>query len=207
MVHLFHGHLWPLSSLEAKTESDYDELNEKRLLCTVFIHKNLSYLQLWLPYLPYLDTSTPYHSCPKIWTRTIYRLMLCLKNYWKSGKQCGPWWDATFCGISSGSTLFAQACLSEYIAPDKRAILINTFLLLQQHNICASTWQNLQNGMCTQQRLRSASASAHSDQSSLSAWRKLGSLATNWEHSEDWSDWVDAQADLSLRWAHMPFCR
>ena len=22
-----------------------------------------------------------------------------------------------------------------------------------------------------------------------------------------WSDWVDAQADLSLRWAHMPFCR
>ena len=23
--------------------------------------------------------------------------------------------------------------------------------------------------------------------------------------SEDWSDWVDAQADLSLRWAHMSF--
>ena len=22
-----------------------------------------------------------------------------------------------------------------------------------------------------------------------------------------WSDWADAQADLSLRWAHMPFCR
>ena len=21
-----------------------------------------------------------------------------------------------------------------------------------------------------------------------------------------WSDWVDAQADLSLRWAHIPFC-
>ena len=21
-----------------------------------------------------------------------------------------------------------------------------------------------------------------------------------------WSDWADAQADLSLRWAHMPFC-
>ena len=28
----------------------------------------------------------------------------------------------------------------------------------------------------------------------LSAQRKL------------WSDWADAQADLSLRWAHMPFC-
>ena len=24
--------------------------------------------------------------------------------------------------------------------------------------------------------------------------------------SEDRSDWADAQADLSLRWAHMPFC-
>ena len=24
--------------------------------------------------------------------------------------------------------------------------------------------------------------------------------------SEDWSDWVDAQADLSLRWAHKSFC-
>ena len=25
--------------------------------------------------------------------------------------------------------------------------------------------------------------------------------------NEDWSDWAGAQADLSLRWAHMPFCR
>ena len=24
--------------------------------------------------------------------------------------------------------------------------------------------------------------------------------------SNDWSDWVDAHADLSLYWAHMPFC-
>ena len=24
--------------------------------------------------------------------------------------------------------------------------------------------------------------------------------------SEDWSDWADAEADLSLRWAHMPYC-
>ena len=32
---------------------------------------------------------------------------------------------------------------------------------------------------------------------SLSAWRKLGSLATYW---------ADVQADLSLRWTHMPIC-
>ena len=42
-------------------------------------------------------------------------------------------------------------------------------------------------------------------ESSLSAWRNLWSLATHWAHSEDWSDWADAQADLSLRWAHTHF--
>ena len=40
------------------------------------------------------------------------------------------------------------------------------------------------------------------------------SLCTQWvakgpsflhADSEDWSDWADAQADPSLRWAHMPF--
>ena len=42
-------------------------------------------------------------------------------------------------------------------------------------------------------------------ESSLSAWRKLRSLATHWAHIEDWSDWADAQADLSLSWAHTHF--
>ena len=42
-------------------------------------------------------------------------------------------------------------------------------------------------------------------ESSLSAWKNLGPLATHWAHSEDWSDWTDAQADLSLRWAHSHF--
>ena len=41
--------------------------------------------------------------------------------------------------------------------------------------------------------------------SSLSAWRKLGSFATHWAHSEYWPDWADAKADLSLRWAHSHF--
>ena len=43
-------------------------------------------------------------------------------------------------------------------------------------------------------------------ESSLSAWRKVGSLATHWAHSEDWSDWADAQADLSLCWVHISVC-
>ena len=41
-------------------------------------------------------------------------------------------------------------------------------------------------------------------ESSLSAWRKLWSLATHWAHSED-SDQTGAQSDLSLRWVHSHF--
>ena len=39
--------------------------------------------------------------------------------------------------------------------------------------------------VCAQRRLRSAWASVQSNQSSVSAWRKLGSLVTHWAHSED----------------------
>ena len=46
---------------------------------------------------------------------------------------------------------------------------------------------------CAQRRLRSAWASAHSDQSSLSTWRNYGFLVTHWVHSRDWSDCADAQ--------------
>ena len=64
--------------------------------------------------------------------------------------------------------------------------------------------------MCAQWRLRSAWASAQSDQSLLSAWRKLGSLAWVLSYPMSaqrrfWSDWVDAQADLSLRWTDSHF--
>ena len=38
-------------------------------------------------------------------------------------------------------------------------------------------------------------------ESSLSAWRKLGSLATKWAHSED----SDQTVRMSLRWAHNHF--
>ena len=44
--------------------------------------------------------------------------------------------------------------------------------------------------------------------SSLFMWRKLGSLISYPLSAQRrlWSDWVDAQADLSFRWVHMPFC-
>ena len=54
-----------------------------------------------------------------------------------------------------------------------------------------------------QRRLRSAWASAQSDQSSLSAWRNIGPFAVIGAHCELWSDWASAQVDLSLRLAHV----
>ena len=49
----------------------------------------------------------------------------------------------------------------------------------------AASWQNKQNDLCAQWRLWSAWASAQSDQSSLSAWRNIGSSGTHWAHCED----------------------
>ena len=43
-------------------------------------------------------------------------------------------------------------------------------------------------------------------ESSLSACRNLGSLASHKVHSEDWLDWADAQTYVSPRWAHRSFC-
>ena len=83
---------------------------------------------------------------------------------------------------------------------------ISTISVLNQHLKWAASWQNQQNGLCTQQRLRSAWASTQSDQSLLCAQWVAKDPTFLCEHSEDWSDWADAQADPSLRWAHMPFC-
>ena len=73
--------------------------------------------------------------------------------------------------------------------------------------IWASEWQNHQNGISTQRRLRSDWASAQSDQSlccALNGYHR--NLAFFMWTTKPWSDWADDQADLSLRWAHMQFC-
>ena len=59
--------------------------------------------------------------------------------------------------------------------------------------------------LCAQRRQISLGIRPVWSESSLSGWRKLGSLDTHWAHSKDCSDWADAQADLSLRWAHSHF--
>ena len=55
--------------------------------------------------------------------------------------------------------------------------------------------------LCAQRRLRSAWAFAKSSQSLLSAWISYPLRAQWWLQS----DWADAQADQSLRWAHSHF--
>ena len=101
------------------------------------------------------------------------------------------------------------------VDPDQTAQshLINVYLIW--NSICifrvhyiftwATSWQNQQNDMCVQWRLRSAWASTQSDQSSLSAWRKLGSLATHWAHSED-SDLTGRMPRLMSSLGARSFC-
>ena len=66
----------------------------------LFHHENIYYRYCIYP--KYLDTSTPYHTCFKIWTSTIYYLMLCLKIAEWVAKSVHP-------------DEMLQACVSEYI--------------------------------------------------------------------------------------------
>ena len=69
----------------------------------------------------------------------------------------------------------------------------------------ATAQQNQQNDLCSQRRLRSAWASAQSDQSLRCAFMQRVAKDPRFLHadSEDWLDWADAQADLSSLGAHV----
>ena len=77
---------------------------------------------------------------------------------------------------------------------------------LSRNDKWASTWQNQTKWMCAQRRLRSEWASAQSDQSLLCIQWLAKDPSFLQADSQDWSDWADTQADLSLRWVHMQFC-
>ena len=69
-------------------------------------------------------------------------------------------------------------------------------------NMWAATWQNQQNECASAKTQISLDIRPVWSESLLSAWRKLGSLATHWAHSED-SDqtgliWVFAGRTLTL---------
>ena len=87
-------------------------------LCSREVHltscaKDLSFLLCFEVnnhfYPKYWDIWTAYNTCQKLWQSPFYYYLMCLKYCWMGCKQCRPWSDATFCGIWSGSTLFAQS--------------------------------------------------------------------------------------------------
>ena len=126
---------------------------------------------------------------------------------------CAGWSDVHGCAGWSAQLLFAYSINRFCHAVDLMLGVTNMILRFSEAQkikiyirIWGATWQNQQNGMCAQWIFRSAWAFAQSDQSPLSAWRKLGVLSYPLSAQRRlWSDWADAQADLSLRWAHMPF--
>ena len=122
-----------------------------------------------------------------------------------SGIGCGLWlWLSIDYSIN-----FLYTCFYTYTYVKPKTNKISELLVFSCYLIIkwVASWQNQQNGMCAKRRLRSAWASAQSDQSlhcphekSLSPQLPLGA------QRRLWSDWAEAQADLSLRWVHMPFC-
>ena len=85
--------------------------------------------------------------------------------------------------------------------------LYEPVLSFQHLNLkCAASWQNQQNESAPA-KTQISWASAQSNHSLRCLHEEtLGPyIATHWVHSKDWSDWADAQADLSLCRAHTHF--
>ena len=80
------------------------------------------------------------------------------------------------------------------------AYLVREWQNLQNY-IWAASWQNQQNAMCAQRRLTSLIRVF--TVCMKKAWVLSFPLSTQ---RRLWSDWADAQSDLSLRWVHGPFC-
>ena len=78
---------------------------------------------------------------------------------------------------------------------------------LEEEAFWATSWQNQQNDLCAQ---RDSDHPGHPPSLiRVFAVRSMGSLGPSFASGGQrrlWSDWADAQADLSLRWVHRSFC-
>ena len=85
-------------------------------------------------YPKYWETLSIYHTCPKIWNNPLYGLLMCWYCF-MYGKQCRPWSDAAYCCIWSGSALFANACLSQYLGILQYILFVWCCLIYYYYNL------------------------------------------------------------------------
>ena len=80
--------------------------------------------------------------------------------------------------------------------------IINQFKINTFYKPWATAWQKQQNDPCAERKLRSTRLNRVFAVRMKKHWVFSYPLDTL---RRLWSDWVSAKADLSLRWAHMPF--
>ena len=79
--------------------------------------------EYWRIYAKYSQTITPYHIYPQIWTTRVVYLLVCLNASEWVANSADP--DQTpLSDVWSGSTLYAQACLSDYFLHLRYIILL-----------------------------------------------------------------------------------
>ena len=101
-------------------------------------------------------------------------------------------------GYLSHRQCLSQACTSVLSCQSLRCSLTQYVALGAADKKMSRLTTNSTKWLCTQWRLGSAWASTVCSVEKGPMFLHAG--------SEDWSDWVNAQADLSLHWANMPFC-
>ena len=155
----------------------------RRLSCTFVVricHKTRVRM-IWSIYRKILNIRTPKNCCnhPKIGT-----VILLYRVIWSKGcrhnTQCKPWSDW------SASTLFAQTTKT---SDHKVHVRLASTWKLSRHAAIQMSRDMIKRTkwLCAKRRL-SLGIRAVWSESSLSAWRKLGSLATHWAQRRLWSD-------------------
>ena len=121
--------------------------------------------------------------------------------WWLSIIQC-PLWTIIFIGHNSWGVYFA---LIKYLLFQLSPIITNE---KESIHIWATSWQNQQNDLCIRPAKTQISLCIRPVWS-VFAVRSMGSWGPDVSSCGQrrlWSDWMDAQADLSFRWVHMQFC-
>ena len=108
---IFSGTLEPFKQYGTEQSTDHGESVLWAANFTIRLYSYQASVTEYGIYPKYWSTLSTYHTCPESLNSPFYYLLMCLKCCCMYGKQYWTWSDA-FCGIWSGSTLFAKAYLS-----------------------------------------------------------------------------------------------